>query len=66
MILNTKPVLFLFVVLQLFSCNKVEYLNNESGTLINNITVISANDKKTDDYLGYVVIHEEKIFMQIL
>ena len=61
MSLSTKNTLFILVILQLFSCNKIDYLNIESGTLINNITIISANAESIDSYLGYVVIDKDKI-----
>ncbi len=33
----------------------------KEGTIINNITIISANDEKVDSFLGFVVIDGEKI-----
>lgn len=57
--------IILILILALFtkSCRQkdTKQIEVEQGTLINNITVISANNEKVISFLGYVVIDGEKI-----
>lgn len=55
--------IILILILLTISCQQrgVEQIEVEQGTLINNITVISANDEKVNSFIGYVVIDGEKI-----
>ncbi len=51
----------LLVLLVSISCKREGSLEVKDGTVFNNITIISANDKKVDNLLGYVVIDNDKI-----
>ncbi|WP_296383860.1 hypothetical protein [Winogradskyella sp.] len=58
-----KYILILVLALVFNSCKdegNTEIKVND-GTLINNITIISANDEKVDSFLGFVVIDGKKI-----
>ncbi len=59
----TRNILIIIIVLLINSCRQknIKQIEVEQGTLINNITVISANDKNINSYLGYVVIDQGKI-----
>jgi len=58
-----KNILILVLLLLFNSCGRERkvQIEVEEGTLINNITIISANDSKVDSFLGFVVIDGEKI-----
>ena len=58
-----KYILILILVMVFSSCQHEggTDLKVKDGTIINNITIISANDEKVDSLLGFVVIDGEKI-----
>lgn len=58
-----KNALIIVLTLVFISCDQKESTEIvvKQGTIINNITVISANDKEIVSFLGFVVIDEEKI-----
>ena len=58
-----KNILIIVLALFINSCGQrggIE-IKVKEGTIINNITIISANDEKVDSFLGFVVIEGKKI-----
>lgn len=56
-----KYILIIVLTLVFNSCNHEGKIKVKEGTIINNITIISASDEKVDSILGFVVIDGEKI-----
>ncbi len=54
-------VLILTLVLTFSSCKEENSIKTTSGVLVNDITIISADENKTSTYRGYVVLDGDKI-----
>lgn len=56
---NIIPIIMLLLVFN--TCKKELPIKVKAGAIINNITIISADDNKVNSFLGYVVIDGDKI-----